>query len=40
MLSQFSVFPPLSESVQEVPFYVCPANQLHQIVIECRMVLC
>ena len=39
MLSQFSVFPPLSESAQEVPSYVCPAHQLQQIVIECRMVL-
>jgi hypothetical protein len=40
MLSQFSVIPPLSESAQEVPSYVCPVSQLHQIVIECRMVLC
>ena len=40
MLSQFSAFPPLSESAQEVLSYVCPASQFHQINIECRMVLC
>ncbi len=40
MLSQFSVIPPLSESPQEVPSYVCPASKFHQIIIECRMVLC
>jgi len=40
MLLQFSVFPPLSESAQEDPYYVCPVSQLYQIVIECRMVLC
>ena len=40
MLSHFSVIPPLSESAQEVPYYVCPASEFHQIVIECRMVLC
>jgi hypothetical protein len=39
MLSQFSVFPPLSESPQEVPSYVCPAIQFRQIVIECRIVI-
>lgn len=39
MLSQFSVIPPLSTSTQEVPFYVCPASEVHQIVIERRMVL-
>jgi hypothetical protein len=40
MLSQFSVFPPLSESAQEVLSYVCPASRFHQIAIECRMVIC
>ena len=40
MLLPFSVIPPLSESAQEVPFYVCPAREFHQINIECRMVLC
>jgi hypothetical protein len=40
MLSHFSVIPPLSESAQEVPYYVCPASEFHQIVIERRMVLC
>jgi len=40
MLSQFSVIPPLSESPQEVPFYVCPASEFHQIVLERRVVLC
>jgi hypothetical protein len=39
MLSHFSAIPPLSESAQEVPFYVCPASEFHQIVIERRMVL-
>jgi len=38
MLSQFSAFPPLSESAQEVQSYVCPASKFHQINIECRMV--
>jgi hypothetical protein len=38
MLLQFSVFPPLSESPQEVLSDVCPASQFRQIVIECRMV--
>ena len=40
MLSQFSAFPPLSESAQEVLSDVCPVSQFYQIVIECRMVLC
>jgi hypothetical protein len=40
MLSQFSQFPPFTESAQEVLSDVCPASQFHQIVIECRMVLC
>jgi hypothetical protein len=40
MLSQFSAFPPLSESAQEVQAYVCPASKFHQINIECCMVLC
>jgi hypothetical protein len=31
MQSQFFVIPPLSESAQEVPSYVCQASQLHQI---------
>jgi hypothetical protein len=39
MQSQFYVIPPLSESTQEVPSYVCPASQLHQIFIEHRMVV-
>ena len=39
MLSQFSVFPPLSESAMEVSD-VRPTSQFLQIVIECRMVLC
>ena len=38
MLSQFFVFPPLSESPQEVPD-VCPASQFLKIAIECRMVV-
>jgi hypothetical protein len=40
MLSLFSVIPLLSESRQEVPYYVCPVSQLHHINIECRMVFC
>ena len=40
MLSLFSVIPPLSESPQEVPYYVCPVSQLHHIIIEWRMVFC
>lgn len=40
MLSQFSAFPPLSKSAQEVQSYVCPASKFHQINIECRMVRC
>ncbi len=40
MMSQFSVFPPLTEGAQEVLSHVCPANQCHQIVIECCLVLC
>jgi hypothetical protein len=40
MLSQRFVIPPLSESAREVPYYVRPVSQIHQIVIECRMVLC
>jgi hypothetical protein len=40
MLSQFSEFPPFTESAQEVLSDVCPVSQFHQIVIECRMVLC
>jgi len=39
MLSQFSEFPPLSESAQEVPSDVCPASQFLKIAIECRMVV-
>ena len=39
MLSQISALPPLSESAMEVS-NVRPASQFHQIVIECRMVLC
>ena len=37
MLSQFSVFPPLSESAQEVLSHVCSASHVHRIVIERRM---
>lgn len=40
MLSQFSVFPPLSESPQEVLSDVCPASQFLKIAIGCRMVVC
>jgi hypothetical protein len=40
MQSQFSVIPPLSESPQEVPSYVCPYNQFHQIVVERCLVFC
>ena len=40
MQSQFSEFPRFAESAQEVLSDVCQASQFHQIVIECRMVLC
>jgi len=39
MLLQCSVFPPLTESAQEVLSYVFPGSQFHEITIECRMVL-
>jgi hypothetical protein len=39
MLSQFFVFPPLSESPQEVLSDVCPASQFLKISIKCGMVV-
>jgi hypothetical protein len=40
MQSQFSEFPRFAESAQEVLSDVCQVSQFHQIVIECRLVLC
>jgi hypothetical protein len=38
MLSQFSVFQPISESAQEVLSNVCLLSEFKQITIECRLV--
>ncbi len=38
MQSQFVVFPPSIESIQEVLADVCPASRFDKITIECRMV--
>ncbi len=37
MLLHFSVFPPISESAQEVLSDVCLLGQFNQITIECRL---